>query len=311
MASYDGVAVSPSKKQALLGDAAPLRIVVVSGKGLVALGSDGLTSNCMCEATLILRGGKTTTTKTKVAKMTRNPLWHCPVALDAHAVADIESLQIAVRHVSGFTSKEMGVAVIPSDFFLGEQNAEQWFDLAPTSTMMRQTSFREDRPYGQVCVSLSSTTAPRSQGNSSVLSASSSVPAAASSDASVVRKHDPVAELVAVRNCHQSLPQPGETWYVIAASWVEAWLTFVAKKSNDAPGEVANQSLLDPTTGRLRATVHLKTDARLIDPQSWALYRRWYGGGPVIAVQVPTDVRSVGRWMAKLDLPSVAVVHAP
>ncbi|KDO33951.1 hypothetical protein SPRG_01229 [Saprolegnia parasitica CBS 223.65] len=307
MASYDAVAVSPSKKQALLGDATPLSVVVVSGKGLVALSSDGLTSNCMCEATLFLRGGKTATTKTKVAKMTRNPLWHCPVALGTHAIGDIESLQLAVRHVAGFTTKEMGVAVIPTDFFLGEPNTEQWFDLAPTATMMRQSSFRQDWPYGQVCVSLAPRS--RSQGNSSALAASSSVLAASSCDAPVARKHDPVAELVAVRNCHQSLPQPGETWYVIAAAWVEAWLTFVAKKTNDAPSEVSNQSLLDPATGQLRATVHLKTDARLIDPQSWALYRRWYGGGPVIAVQVPTDVRSVGRWLAKLDLPSVAVVQ--
>ncbi|OQR83664.1 hypothetical protein ACHHYP_14418 [Achlya hypogyna] len=309
---YDAVAVSPSKKQSLLG-AADVSLVVVSGKGLVALGSDGLTSNCVCETALVLRQGKARPgPKTKVAKMTRNPIWNCDVDFGSVSIGDIEGVSLAVKHVSGFTHKEMGTVLIPSDFFVGAAGDEQWFDLLPTPAMMRQTSFRQDRPYGQVCVTRA-TKPLRTRSESTMPTPPTTYAAPLTRPASAVTispLHDPIAELVAVRNCHQSLPQPGETWFVVDAHWVEAWLTFVASKKTP-PGPISNGALLDTSGTQVRANLELKSDARLIDPASWRLYHGWYGGGPVVTVSVPTDCRHVGRWMTKLHLPSVARVQTP
>ncbi|OQR96704.1 hypothetical protein THRCLA_07196, partial [Thraustotheca clavata] len=287
--TYDEMAVSPSKKQSLLSSTVEMSLLIVSGKGLVALGSDGLTSNCMCEAFLVSQGKPRSLLKTKVAKMTRNPIWNCPIDIGNIRLSDFEGIELVVRHSSSFSYKEMGNALIPNDFFLSEPNVETWFDLQPTTLMTRQPTFRPDRHYGEICVMLKSKTPPmrsKSQGNPTFPPAPMPMPRVASSastDNLSSQVHNPLAELTAVRDSHQSMPMPGETWYVISAHWVEEWLTFVSNKKNStiyAPGSIPNSVLIDVTTVdsgfiQVRKNLELRTDFRLIDPQSWALYREW------------------------------------
>ncbi|RHY27745.1 hypothetical protein DYB32_006557 [Aphanomyces invadans] len=288
---FSGLEMSPTKRQALLSAATSriidLHFTLVCGKGLLAVGADGLTSNCICEVSLVSTAQKSlASARSKLVKSTRNPLWNLIVEFGRVDLKDVDGIQVVVKHSAGFTSKPLGDAFIPVECFAENSAVDQdaWFPLMPTPDMPRAAS------YGDIRIL---------------------IPAAASEKvAAVPINHSPVAELSAVKACHQAVPRPGQTWNVVAAPWVEAWLVCTTRNSDHRPwhmhGPIPNHFLLDSTANVPRVRANL----RLIDAASWQLYHSWYGGGPTIQVQVPVGCPSISQWLAGLRLadPGVATI---
>ncbi|RHY96502.1 hypothetical protein DYB37_003247 [Aphanomyces astaci] len=266
---FGGFDLSPTKDQALLSAVSShimdLRFTVVCGKGLLAAGPDGLTSNCICDISLVSTAQKTlVNTRSRLVKSTRNPLWNLAVDFGRVDLKDIDGIRVVVKHSGGFTSsKPLGEAFVPVEF-VAEGSADSWFPLTPTPDMPRAST------YGDIRIVFPASTAAKA------------------SPAAAAIQHSPVAELSAIKACHQAVPRPGQFWFAVAAPWVEAWLVwqiltsadpaqlrprmyvqvFVSKLQHttaDAPGPIPNHFLLDnssASTPRLRANLRLKQDYR-------------------------------------------------
>ncbi|KAF0744317.1 hypothetical protein Ae201684P_018725 [Aphanomyces euteiches] len=309
---FGGFPISPQKDQALLSTGASytahITFTIASAKSLIAAASDGLTSNCQCECWVELKSSRkaTTVSKTKVAKSTRNPIWNHAVDFGQLDLNDVDGIKLNLKHISGFSTKSLGEAFVPVEFLYDiETNLDKdggaWFNVEPTADTPRHGNL------GTVRLLFN----PRAA--SQAASSSTASEPAIQPRVSGPTNHSPLNELSAVKACHRATPKPGETWYVVAAPWIENWLVFVSnlKHTNeDAPGSIPNHFLIDGTTGRLRANLRIKRDFRLIDGASWALYHGWYGGGPVIRVVVPQDCTGISLWMQSLQLDQVGRVDS-
>ncbi|OQR95754.1 hypothetical protein THRCLA_07602 [Thraustotheca clavata] len=125
--------------------------------------------------------------------------------------------------------------------------------------------------------------------------------------------HEPQRELKMLKKFANRYPGRGETWYVISSQWVQHWLEFVTSPNPfDAcfPGSISN-SLLVQEIGeflQIRQNLQLKQDFRIIDRDSWKLYRSWYNGGPTITIVIPENIPSVSGWMKTMKLQEQAQI---
>ena len=78
------------------------------------------------------------------------------------------------------------------------------------------------------------------------------------------------------------------------------------------PGPIANESLVANQSAygtlQIREDLQLKHDFRVINKQSWSVYQKYYGGGPVIAVEIPRDCADTGKWINAIRLHQVGKV---
>ncbi|KAF0698458.1 Aste57867_10918 [Aphanomyces stellatus] len=299
-------------------------------------------NNVHCECFLMdkdgrqLRGG--VKFKTKSIKATANPMYNLACDFGMVSLDAIGGLVVSIKHTGslGLKSCELGEVVLTSVDLVNmkmKSDAEEWYYVGATPEMAQKGW--TNRPLGEV--RLSYMQHPGGLGGTRPTSTSiDEVPVAASSASHLTSnspilkltstrtisavdmvQHDPRAELAMLKKFATRYPQRGETWFAVSSAWVMQWLSFVADASKQTaaatsddsalfPGEINNMVLMDDELRggflQVRDDVTLIVDFRLVDPETWKLYKAWYGGGPTISVRIPDGIPSVSGWMKTMSL---------
>lgn len=99
--------------------------------------------------------------------------------------------------------------------------------------------------------------------------------------------------------------------YVIAVSWLEAWIKYSSCETNKSAGPIRNDGLIDPDNReRMRSDAKIKKDFRPICKDVWNYFFERYGGGPVICFLVPFGLQETsyksGDWIKKTKIHELA-----
>eukprot|EP00658_Telonema_sp_P-2_P049103 TRINITY_DN37337_c0_g1_i1.p1 TRINITY_DN37337_c0_g1~~TRINITY_DN37337_c0_g1_i1.p1 ORF type:complete len:224 (-),score=34.44 TRINITY_DN37337_c0_g1_i1:303-974(-) len=93
-------------------------------------------------------------------------------------------------------------------------------------------------------------------------------------------------ESCAIQMCVASSRQGSETvWYLVDASWLRAWRTFVNSSAADnspPPGPISNHRLICSKTSQPVKGLKVKSHYRGLSQAAWRVLMKAYGGGPAI-----------------------------
>ncbi|DAZ95703.1 TPA: hypothetical protein N0F65_007109 [Lagenidium giganteum] len=284
--------------------------------------------------------------KSNVVRHSLNPIWNFDVDFGEVSTDKIVGVNVVVRHIAklGVVKKDLGQVTLSIRELMDLKTSppyQQSYQLQPTEAMLLKLQeecvggVERSRDFGKITIkfnnygvsqstparyeymtgtSLSDSALSTSSNGSnvSVGSIGSSGSIAHEDDFNKSMKNvltkDPRNELKALAACHTNKPKPGEVWYAISASWIEAWARHMADNASKTthPGEIRNMSLVSDDlvngTFQLKQNLLIKHDFRLVNQATWDYYSGEYGGGPAVIVQVPTNIQSVSTWMKDLKL---------
>ncbi|ETW06451.1 hypothetical protein H310_02707 [Aphanomyces invadans] len=314
--------------------ASPLCVVLRGCRNLLAVDGMQTNNNVHCEVFLIEKDGRPRAPKfkTRSIKATANPMYNLRCDFGTPSFDVVGGLVVSIRHTGGLGLKscDLGEVVLtPADLLdmKLQSNTDGWYDVVATPDMASKGLV--NRPLGQARLVLDESTerptstsmddpaplppqASLTNNNNIAMMAKLSTRAFSTCDV----HHDPHFELSMLTKFAKLYPQRGQTWFAISSAWVMQWLSFVTDASNDTlfPGEVSNMELVDDELEggflQIRPDVALISDFRLIDGDTWKLYKAWYGGGPTISVRIPDAIPSVSGWMKSMKLKDVAMIVA-
>ncbi|CAK4678088.1 hypothetical protein LEN26_010270 [Aphanomyces euteiches] len=313
----------------------PVTVVLKGCKSLMAVDGMQTNNNVHCEVFLIEKDGRPRGQKfkTKSIKATVNPMYNLRCDFGPTAIHDIGGLVVSIKHTAslGLKGCDLGEVVLtPTDIFDMKLKPDEWYDVVATPEMAQKGW--SNRPLGQVRVGLEQAAVAAGDLDRPTSTSIDDVPAPLPAFMTSTRfipklssrgysmadvHHDPKLELSSLKKLADKYPQRGETWYAISSAWVMQWLSFVTDISNNAlfPGEISNMDLInDELSGtgllQIREDIKIIQDFRLVDPNTWKLFKDWYGGGPTITVCIPDEIPSVSGWMKSMALSSEGQIEA-
>jgi len=106
------------------------------------------------------------------------------------------------------------------------------------------------------------------------------------------------------------------TWFLLSSKWYDAWKRYVGydgyKSPTNAPGEIDNQSILEPSSvpseELVRSSVMENTDFVIVSESMWRVLQQWYGGGPPLPRKVIKPTRGDQNTIVEIR-PLTLLVH--
>uniref|UniRef100_M4BM65 DUSP domain-containing protein n=1 Tax=Hyaloperonospora arabidopsidis (strain Emoy2) TaxID=559515 RepID=M4BM65_HYAAE len=269
--------------------------------------------------------------KSKVVKSSLNPIWNMDVDFGDVDADSVVGVLFTVRHVErfGLVKRDVGQMLLSLSDIIElklQPPHQQTFGLQPTDEMVRREKWEgssRNRKCGKITVRFNGYGVPSSYAFKTDGRPSNMVNTVVThedefgSNAMSFSVHDVRTEVRNLQRFHQTKPKVGETWFVVSAAWIRAWLLFVSKyKGEEAynPGNVDNMPLIsdDLTNGtfEIRTGLVIKKDFRVINKESWDYYQKVYGGGPAIEVRIPADCSKPAQWLEHFQLDEAGRVNS-